>query len=200
MFDLSKFLDYPMWYKMAWVIWIVFGLSLGISSLFVRPETKTTVESTKKQSIAHSTKTLLDLFKNDFNNLLRAGQDLNLTNKDIGQITIKSQTYLDFTSQTIFIGFYIPDTPQTYAICVYLSNNYKTALDLTKKVMVEQSATGMQPVNTSELKFSGRVFLYHETPLLEEQRRELFSLYKSKGLAPQFRDYQYVADVNKTRS
>ena len=197
MFDLSKFLDYPMWYKMAWVIWIVFSLSLGISSLFVRPETKTTSESSKKQSISPSTKTLLDLFKNDFSNLLRAGQDIAMMNKDISLTTIKSQAYLDFTSQTIFIGYYIPDTPQTYAICVYLSNNYKTALDLTKHVMAEESSTGLQPVNTSELKFSGRVFLYHETPLFEEQRRALFALYKSKGLSPQFRDYHYVYEVNK---
>lgn len=200
MIDLSKFLDYPMWFKMAWVIWIVLTLSLGASSLFVRPALKTANDTTKKQRITTSTKTLLDLFKNDFNNLLRGGQDFTLSNKDIGQITIKSQAYLDFTSQTIFIGFYIPNTPHTYTICVYLSNNYNKALDITKNIMAEETSTGLQPVNTNELKFSGRVFLYHETPLLEEQRRELFALYKSKGLAPQFRDYQYVLEINKARS
>jgi hypothetical protein len=142
-------------------------------------------------------KTLFDSFRTDFSNLLRAGEDRILTMKDNKQITLKSQAYLDFESQTIFISFYIPDTPQTFAICAYLSENYKTALNLIKKVMVEQSGAGMQPVNTAELKFSGRIFIYHETPLLEAQRRELYALYKSKGLAPQFRDYQYLAEAKK---
>ncbi len=142
-------------------------------------------------------KTLLDLFKNDFSALIKFGEDLAVTNTKIGQITIKSQVYLDFPSQAIFIGFYIPNTPHTYAVCVSLSDHYNKALDLKKRIMAEASATGLQPVNTSELKFSGRVFIYHETPLFEQERRELFALYQSKGLAPQFRDYHYVADVNK---
>ncbi len=147
----------------------------------------------------HKTQTLLDYFNNDFRSLPKASEDRIITLRNKESITIKSTAWLDFESQTVFIGFYIPDTPHAYSICTYLASNYKTALDLRRSVLIEQSGGGMQPVNSNELQFSGRVFLYHETPLLEEQRHQLVNLYKSKGLAPQFRDYQYVADLNKAR-
>lgn len=136
--------------------------------------------------------TLLYLFGNDFNNLLRAGEDRILTNKDGSQTTVKSKLYLDFESQTEFVGFYIPSVPETFDICIHLAEHYKTALELKKKVMVESSSIGLQPVNTSELKFSGRVFIYHEYPLLEAQKRELFAQYKKHDLSPQFRGIGYL--------
>jgi hypothetical protein len=157
-----------------------------------KPAKPLTVDKEKKQE------TLIDFFKNDFNNLLRVTQDAILSTEPNEQTIIKSQGYLDFESQTIFIGFYIPNTTHTYAICVALASNYDRALEqLRKTAMVEFSHPGMQPVNSSELRFSGRVFLYHEYPLLEEQKRELFSLYKAKGLSPQFRDWKYVYEKNK---
>jgi hypothetical protein len=58
--------------------------------------------------------------------------------------------------------------------------------------MVESSGIGLQPVNTSELKFSGRIFIYHEYPLLEDQKKELFTLYKKHDLALQFRGTDYL--------
>ncbi len=136
--------------------------------------------------------TLLYLFENDFNNLLRAGEDRFLSGKEGSQTIIKSKIYLDFETQTEFVGFYIPSVPETFDICTHLAENYKTALELTKKVMVESSSIGLQPVNTSELKFSGRVFIYHEYPLLEAQKRELFTLYKKHDLSPQFRGTTYL--------
>lgn len=151
---------------------------------------KTTID-TKTNKKAEEI-TLLYLFENDFNNLLRAGEDRILTGKDGSQTTIKSKLYLDFESQTKFVGFYIPSVPDTFDICTHLAERYKTALELTKSVMVEASAIGLQPVNTSELKFSGRVFIYHEYPLLEAQKRELFTLYATHDLSPQFRDAGYL--------
>jgi hypothetical protein len=136
--------------------------------------------------------TLLYLFENDFDNLLRASEDIILTDKDGSQTTVKSKLYLDFESQTEFVGFYIPPVPETFDICIHLAEQYKTVLELAKEVMVESSGIGLQPVNISELKFSGRVFMYHEYPLLEAQKRELFTLYQKHDLSPQFRGTDYL--------
>lgn len=136
--------------------------------------------------------TLLYLFENDFKNLLRVGEDRILTYKEGSQTTIKSKLYLDFESQTEFVSFYIPSVPETLDICTYLAEHYKTAFELKKTVMVESSGPGLQPVNISELKFSGRVFIYHEYPLLEAQKRELFALYKKHDLSLQFRSTDYL--------
>jgi hypothetical protein len=145
---------------------------------------------------------LKELFIKDFETLLRinAGHTIGIgantedSKEDI--VTIKKQVYQDFASQTMFVGFYIPNTPRTSCICTFLADNYSIALDLLQSQKVEFSMQGLQPVNSGELKFSGRVFIYHEYPLFEEQKREFYSLYKSKGLAVQFRDWKYVAEKN----
>ena len=59
-------------------------------------------------------------------------------------------------------------------------------------MIVETSAPGLQPVNKSDLKFSGRIFIYHEYPLLEAKKREIFDLYKARGLSVQFRGTDYL--------
>ena len=188
------------YHKQSASVWVTFATILFIAlsfSLYWQDSIwKNEPAQPSKNTGTSTPKTLIDLFKNDFNNLLRFFEDITLENKD-GKVTIKSQAYFDFSAQTFFIGYYIPNTPKTYNICVYISKNYKNALDHKKHLIAESSSSGLQPVNTSELKFSGRVFLYHETPLLEEQRRALFALYKSEGLSLQFRDYQYVAEINK---
>jgi len=40
MIDLSKFIDYPMWFKIAVFTWLALTLFLGATSLFIKPEKK----------------------------------------------------------------------------------------------------------------------------------------------------------------
>jgi len=136
--------------------------------------------------------TLLYLFENDFNNLLRSGETRTVEFKTGEKVSIKSKLYLDFEAQNEFIGFFIPNTPGTFNICIDLAEHYKIALELKNKTMVEMSGPGIQPVNSSELKFSGRIFIYHEYPLLESQKRELLTLYEQHSLSPQFRGPEYL--------
>jgi len=135
--------------------------------------------------------TLLYLFENDFNNLLRSGQDAVFVDDKGEKINFKTKEYFDFEAQSKFIGFYIPSSPNTFDILVNLPNLYQR-FSSKDKVMVEMSAPGVQPVNIRELKFSGTVFIYHEYPILEAQKRELYSLYEKHGLAPQFRGSDYL--------
>jgi hypothetical protein len=173
---------------------IIIGAAIGLTVLvwvcafFIIKETKTEEIKPKKQEKL----TLLSLFKNDFNNLLRGGEDRILTFKTGEKITIKSKIYLDFEAQNEFVGFFIPNTPETFNICVYLAEHYQTALELKNKTMIEMSAPGLQPVNINELKFSGRVFIYHEYPIFEVQKRELYKLYEKHGLSLQFRGAEYL--------
>ena len=149
-------------------------------------------EKTKAKHLPDKELTLLYLFENDFNNLLRAGENLTLEFKTGEKLNVKSKLYLDFEAQNEFVGFFIPNTPGTFNICIYLAEHYKTALELKNKTMVEMSGPGIQPVNSSELKFSGRIFIYHEYPLLESQKRELLTLYEQHSLSPQFRGSEYL--------
>ena len=203
------------WYKKAWAIIIVTIIILGgiwtviqiyesetFKSIFLDSKREVQIPTEKDVNKTTTIKktdkkvediTLLYLFENDFDNLLRSGEDRILTNEQTGsEITIKSSLHLDFEAQNKFVSFYIPPTPETFYICTHLAEYYKTALKMTKKVEVEGGAIGLQPVHSSELKFSGRIFIYHECSLFEIQKRELFELYQKQGLSLQFRGPEYL--------
>lgn len=140
--------------------------------------------------------TLLTLYEEDFNDLLRVNEDRIITSQDGSTVTINSKVYFDFETQTKFVGFYIPSTPITFDICVNLSDFYKTALEMGNGNLAEWSQPGLQPVNNRELQFSRRIFIYHQYPLFATQKRKLFSLYESRGLSLQFRGQDYVFKKN----
>lgn len=146
-------------------------------------------------------KTLLDLFKTDFSRNLgwTADRNIVLTLENKESITIIAKVWYDYEAQSFFIGFYIPNTPHTYLICTHLVDNYTIALDIKNSIRAELWGPGTQPINSNELKFTGRIFIYHESPLYEEQRRELYAMFKSKRLTPQFRDQQHVSAWTKSK-
>ena len=136
--------------------------------------------------------TLLSLYDEDFNDLFRVNEDRIIKSMDGTTVLINSKAYLDFEAQTKFIGFYIPSTPLTYDICVNLADTYKTALEMSERNILEASKPGVQPTTNRELRFSGRVFIYHEYPILAAQKRKLFSSFESRGLSIQFRGQDYL--------
>ena len=178
---------------------IIIGAALGLTILvwvcalllIKSAQIQSKDEKAQKTSPKKPELTLLYLFGNDFNNLLRSGQEATFVDEKGGKIIFKTKEFFDFEAQSKFIGFYIPSSPYTFDLLVNLPKVYQR-FSSTDKVMVEAGAPGLQPVNIAELKFSGRVFIYHEYPILEAQKRELYSLYEKHGLAPQFRGSEYL--------
>lgn len=178
---------------------IIIGAAIGLTvliwvcALFLIKSAKIESESTPKEKTPKKQEelTLLYLFENDFNKLLRSGQTAYFLGSNGKKIDFKTKEYFDFEAQSKFIGFYIPSAPETFEVLVGLPEVY-TQFSSAGKMMVESGAPGLQPVNTDELKFSGRIFIYHEYPILESQKRELYTLYEKHGLAPQFRGSDYL--------
>ena len=155
---------------------------------------KNEIEPSKEVKKKKSEITLLYLFEHDFGDrLLRSSRDeIFRFAKNGSEIKIKSNTYFDFEAQTKFIGFYIPSDPRTFEICINLVDHYNDVFRQDAGIAVETEGPHLQPVQKSELKFSGRVFIYHEYPLLADQKRRLFDLYKDHGLSIQFRGSDYL--------
>ena len=59
----------------------------------------------------------------------------------------------------------------------------------------ESKIPGQQSINSSELRFSGRVFIYHEYPLFDEQIIQLRDFYKKNGLGLQLLGTDYLWEV-----
>jgi hypothetical protein len=126
----------------------------------LNPIPSTIIDIDNKDQIGkNKTHTLYDLYKTEFNYLLRTNKPYNLSIKrknDESTIKINSQAYLDFNAGTLFLSFYIPKTPETYGICESLSKGYTYYLDqLHSEINVESSIPGDRPVDLKSLKFSG---------------------------------------------
>ena len=48
---------------------------------------------------------------------------------------------------------------------------------------------------SEELVFTGKTYIYYETPFTLEQLGQLDAYYRSKGMSPQFRGLDYMASV-----
>lgn len=185
------------WVTFLTIMSLTLSLCLGWQQSIINKKKSAEKPATEKQP--EKELTLLFLFENDFTNLLRSGTDAEFEDDKGDKISFKTKEYFDFEAQSKFIGFYIPSTPKTIHILENLPNVY-LRFSSKDKVVVESGGLGLQPVNTDELKFSGRVFIYHEDPILEAKKRELYALYERHGLSPQFRgsDYLFKKSVIKS--
>jgi len=151
--------------------------------------------------------TLLDLFKHDFPNMLKATDTdvdaYTVSSRKGSTVKIKRQIYEDFEAKVKFIGFYIsnPSLPgedfsgqQTFAACLELLSHGSvqgTFDDFEKKVLV-MSGYADQMTRQSELSFSGRVFIYHEEFLSIPQKADILKAYKQKTMDVTFRGPDYL--------
>ncbi|GFO63167.1 hypothetical protein GMPD_10860 [Geomonas paludis] len=63
--------------------------------------------------------------------------------------------------------------------------------------MAARRQTGLHPVENNDLKFTGRVFVYHTGTLFSSQKERLINEYKKKNLYLQLRGFDYWHDRNK---
>lgn len=132
------------------------------------------------------------LFKTDFSHTLKISQpmfEIKDTNKKV-----EAQLHADFDGNSIFISLYIPSSPKTYQICEEMINHYDKVLEWkSKAVEIQTHWPGERPMELKDLRFTGRILIYHEYPIFESKLASLITLYKSKNLQPQFRgpDYSY---------
>ena len=91
-------------------------------------------------------------------------------------------------------GFHIPDSPYSFDIISGFSTGYKTVLE-KKDVIVEGGLPG-EKTHNKDLRFAGRIYIYHETPLLEVQKEQLKKQYKKHKLSLILRGVEYAFDRN----
>lgn len=162
----------------------------------------------KQESLAKPP-TLLDLFKNDFPNAMKAS-DTNIDAYTIGApggstIKVKRQTYMDFDAKTKFIGFYVssPSPPPvdfsadtTFAACMELLKHgaVQDTFDHFDGQVAVLGGRGDQMTAQKDLTFSGRVLIYHEEFLSIPQKAHILDAYKTKGMEVIFRGSDYLGD------
>ena len=142
---------------------------------------------------------LRKLFDKDFNNILRVSSkrmfDIeDKQTKKIKKISFTERMYLDFSSRSKFLGYYIPSSFYAYDLIRIFSDIYTETIkhfDSGAKVKAWYRSDLTQ-TSQKELVFSGRIYIYHEDMLSLQQLAELERIYKSKNLSVIFRGHSYL--------
>jgi len=142
--------------------------------------------------------TLELLFTNDFPNTMKATTPTPFVTfnwKNDGSSTaIKAQSYWDVGARAQFVGFFIPSSSHTYEICRALSEDINRFLKQMSKVNISVR-TPDQSQLLNEIKFTGRVFLYHESDMTIKERAAIIDYYKAKQLDVEFMGSQYLLNM-----
>jgi hypothetical protein len=145
--------------------------------------------------------TMVELFSKDLPNTLKASDDTIGIGWDDGSVTkVKRQLYFDFSANAKFVGFYISNidplsTTKTMSACMILDNSnavQQTLEDMPKKMAVS-GGFGDQMTNIQDLRFSGRVLIYHEGFMSITQKADIIRAYAAKQYSVQFIGPEYLA-------
>lgn len=144
--------------------------------------------------------TLAQLFHADFSDTSRYEIGVTISVPGHQPAEVRAKRFINFSSRSKFLGFYIPSSPSTYDVAAYLADGYKESLQhmddtfkVNGQVMGEQGRT-----SSDDLIFVGRIFIYHEDYLSPQQVGSLIGLYESKKLDLKMRSQEYVINRNLT--
>ena len=163
--------------------------------------------------------TVHDLFITDFPFLSSNGEAevFPATPADAkAKLTIEFRVWYDLDSNTKFVGIWVPYSPDTFDVMGAVAEQYKNIINariqsitapanLPDKTRMNWAIkdgaflgiTLKKPgdssiVNPLEFPYTGTVYLYYEYDLSLIQLGVLENLFRSKGLLPQFRNWDHV--------
>jgi hypothetical protein len=139
--------------------------------------------------------TLKNLFDTDFPQM-HLTQDFKFTSRNTGSdYPITYQLIWDFDAKTEFLAVFIPRTTDAFIAAKAVAMGYQGMIDLLdERVKASASAPGESAATQStDLTFSGRIFVYYEGDLTLQQMASLEQLFTERKLAVEFRGLNYQA-------
>ena len=193
----------PLWLQSQSAdIWATVGGCIAIAAgalaifLWIRLRRKQVTPASSPASSTPDRKTLLELFKTDFEHTLRTEVETTATRPDGFQYKFVTKAFQDFQSGGWFGGFYLPRAEEGigYAVAASLANDFDRLLaDAKNGVAIKSKDPGdSSPVEFKDLVFSRRIYLYHEDDYSLKQQSDLTEAFKEKSVSLQLRGPSYV--------
>jgi hypothetical protein len=140
--------------------------------------------------------TLREYFDTDFSNVLNLAKDIKIGDSTFEKKVI-AKVHFDFDSNSKFLSFYIFSTKFHAKVCKGILLNINKFLEIGNAVSISTNLPGEKPMESKNLNFSGRVFLYSEDPITEENFNVLKSEYAKKNLSIQYRGPNLAIERSK---
>lgn len=140
--------------------------------------------------------TLISLMDTSFPSLNKLWGKPELHFDDGTSLQIRSALYFDlFTSGSKFLGFYVPHSARTLEVFGILAAH---AIELGDALgngglKIICKVPGDNPQTVSDLRYSGKVYLYHEEALTHRQMAEAEEIFKSHELSVVLRGPDFLA-------
>jgi len=156
----------------------------------------------KQKAGKEKSPTLHEYFKKDFSNYLAANRQIGIRvfirdsepeNKQ--DYELEFRLHCDFDSLTKFISVYLPSStfPNAGSICKVIAEQSSEITSLLSEgVIVASSRYDDRMTEINDLRFTGRVYIYHEAYLSSDEIDELRTFYKQRNLDPRFRGSNYL--------
>jgi hypothetical protein len=133
----------------------------------------------------------------EFPNAVSIGTDVEVRGTAAKTI-LKFQTRQDLSARAEFYLAYIPKSEATYELCQLILAEYKELRNSSRAGKSYQRKFGRDyPVVNEDLPFTGTIYIYHESPLTEDQRRQLWQQFKEKGVTVFFKGPDHLAERRK---
>ncbi len=130
--------------------------------------------------------TLREYFDTDFPSVLNTASKLSLTVNVKGApaatFEVPARVHYHFDSGTKYISYFVSSGPESSGLSEALIMNPQWPLDAMKGVAVQVGYPGERMIDAADLRFSGRIFLYTEDLLSNEQTQKLQQMAKEKGI------------------
>ena len=141
--------------------------------------------------------TTRNLFDSDFKQM-HITQDVTIHHVSpppTGDYPVTYQLIWDFDGKTEFIAVFIPRTTDAFIAAKGIALGYQNIIDqLNERIRASVSAPGESAkTDSTDLTFSGRVFIYYEGELSLQQMAALEQMFIERKMAVEFRGQSYWA-------
>jgi hypothetical protein len=142
--------------------------------------------------------TLHEYFVKDGGKTLCMSQPSEIRSED-GEVLLEitSRLHLDFEANALYVSFYIPQTIKVDCPSRMVLNGLDTVLGRLKDVYVEAGLGGQEKAPSTDLKFTGRVYIYSDDPIRPEDIKYIRERSKELGQSVIFRLEDYAVERSK---
>lgn len=142
------------------------------------------------------------LFREDFSNEAKVSSTVTVATKmPDDQTNVEGQVYIDLPAKSMFVGYYVPHSANSFDICKALIGAPKVSIDAMKRgISVKGGSLGeSSKTSLDDLIFTGRVYIYSEDDFTPRQVSDLTDLFAKQQESLVLRGGDYFVSTQNAR-
>lgn len=142
--------------------------------------------------------TLWEYYQKDRGRTLCINRDVSLGDQS-GKtlLSVPTALHVDFESNSLYISFYIPHQTDIECPSRVLLNSVSQILSWKNEIFVQGGNQGEEGTSITEMVFTGRIYIYSEDYLTEENKKYINQRSKELGQSVKLREQFYAEGRNK---